>query len=33
MYTGIKGFETPEWRSKWKLFDAIHPEWKKQAIK
>lgn len=33
MYTEIKGFETAEWRLKWKLFDAIHPEWEKQVIK
>jgi hypothetical protein len=33
MYTEIKGFETPEWRLKWKLFDALHPDWEKQVIK
>jgi hypothetical protein len=33
MYTEIKGFETPEWRLKWKLFDALHPEWEKEVIK
>jgi hypothetical protein len=33
MYTEIKGFETPEWRLKWKLFDALYPEWEKQVIK
>lgn len=32
-WTEVKGFETPEWRLKWKLFDAIHPEWNKQVIK
>jgi hypothetical protein len=26
-------FETREWRLKWKLFDAIQPEWEKQVIK
>jgi hypothetical protein len=31
--TEIKGFETPEWRLKWKLFDALHPAWEKQVIK
>lgn len=33
MYTEIKGFETPEWRLKWKLFEALHPEMDKQVIK
>lgn len=32
-WTEIKGFETPEWRLKWKLFDALYPERKKQVIK
>ena len=33
MYTEIKGFRRPEWRLKWKLFDALHPDWEKQVIK
>jgi len=33
MYTEIKGFATSEWRFKWALFDAIHPDWEKQVIK
>jgi hypothetical protein len=33
VYTEVKGFETPEWRLKWKLFDALYPEWEKQVIK
>lgn len=33
VYTEVKGFETPEWRLKWKLFDALHPEIEKQVIK
>lgn len=33
MYTEIKGFETPEWRLKWKLFDALFPDIEKQVIK
>jgi hypothetical protein len=33
MWTEIKGFETSEWRFKWALFDAIHPDWEKQVIK
>lgn len=32
-YTEVKGFETPEWRLKWKLFEALHPELKKQVVK
>jgi hypothetical protein len=32
-YTEIKGFETPEWRLKWKIFDALYPEYNKQVIK
>ena len=32
MYTEIKGFQTPEWRLKWKLFEALHPELEKQVI-
>jgi hypothetical protein len=33
MWTEIKGFETPEFRLKWKLFDALYPERDKQVIK
>ena len=33
MWTEVKGFETPEWRLKWKLFDALFPERNKQIIK
>jgi hypothetical protein len=33
MWTEIKGFETPEWCLKWKLFDALYPERDKQVIK
>jgi len=33
MWTEIKGFETPEWRLKWKLFEALYPERDKQVIK
>jgi len=32
MWTETKGAETAEWRIKWKLFDAIHPDWDKQVI-
>jgi hypothetical protein len=33
MWTEVKGFETPEWRLKWKLFEALYPERDKQVIK
>lgn len=33
IYTEIKGFETPEWRIKWALFDALYPDLEKQVIK
>lgn len=33
MWTEVKGFETPEWKLKWKLFEAIFPEREKQVIK
>lgn len=33
VYTEIKGFETPEWKLKWKIFDALYPELDKQVIK
>ena len=29
----VKGYETPEWRLKWKLFEALHPEKRKQVIR
>lgn len=32
-WTEIKGFETAEWRLKWKLFSALYPERDKQVIK
>jgi hypothetical protein len=32
-YPEVKGFETPDLRLKWKLFDALHPEFEKPAIK
>lgn len=32
MYTEVKGFPTPEFRLKWKLFDALYPEIEKQVI-
>jgi hypothetical protein len=33
MYTEVKGFETAEWRLKWKLFEALFPHLDKQIIK
>jgi hypothetical protein len=33
MWTEVKGLETPEWRLKWKLFEALYPEREKQVIK
>lgn len=33
IYTEIKGFETPEWKLKWKLFEVVYPALKKQVIK
>jgi hypothetical protein len=32
MWTEIRGFETPEWRLKWNLFDMLHSDWEKQVI-
>ena len=32
MWTEVKGFPTPEWRLKWKLFEALFPERDKQVI-
>ncbi len=29
----IKGKETPDWKLKWKLFDALHPDWDKVVVK
>lgn len=33
VWTEVKGFETPEWRLKWKLFEALYPERDKKVIK
>lgn len=32
MWTEVKGFKTPEWELKWKLFEALYPERDKQVI-
>jgi hypothetical protein len=32
VWTEVKGFKTPEWRLKWKLFCAIYPERDKQVV-
>lgn len=32
MWTEVKGYPTPEWRLKWKLFDALYPDREKQVI-
>jgi len=32
MWTEVKGFRTPEWMLKWKLFEALYPERDKQVI-
>jgi hypothetical protein len=29
----VKGFETPEWRLKWKLLDALFPDQDKEVVK
>lgn len=29
----IKGKETPDWKLKWRLFDALHPDWDKVVVK
>ena len=29
----VKGMETPEWKLKWRLFDALHPDWDKVVVK
>jgi hypothetical protein len=31
-YIEVKGFETPVWKLKWKLFEALYPELKKKSI-
>ena len=31
--TEVKGFETREWRLKWKLFEACYPDRKKKVVK
>lgn len=33
VWTEVKGFETADWRLKWKLFEALYPERDKQVIK
>lgn len=33
VWTEVKGFETPEWRLKWRLFEALYPERDKKVIK
>lgn len=33
VWTEVKGFETPEWRLKWKLFCALFPERDKKVVK
>lgn len=32
-YVEVKGFEKPEWKLKWKLFEALYPDLKKTIIK
>ena len=32
VYTEVKGFATPEWRLKWKLFQALYPHYEKQVV-
>lgn len=32
MWTEVKGFATPEFRLKWKLFDVLYPEREKQVV-
>ncbi len=32
-YVEVKGFEKPEWKLKWKLFEALYPKYKKTIIK
>ncbi len=32
-YIEVKGFETPEWRLKWKLFGACYPEKEKKVVR
>ncbi len=33
VWTEVKGFETPEWRPKSRLFDVLHPDLDKQVTK
>jgi hypothetical protein len=33
MWTEVKGFETPDWRLRWKLFEACYPERNKQVVR
>ncbi len=32
-YIEVKGYPTPEWLLKWKLFDALWPHLRKQIVK
>jgi len=32
-YVEVKGFETPEWRLKWKLFDALYGQLENVRLK
>jgi hypothetical protein len=32
-WTEVKGFETPEWRLKWKLFEALYPDRSMQVVR
>lgn len=33
MWTEVKGFDTVDWRIKWKLFEALYPERAKQVVR
>lgn len=32
-YVEVKGHETPVWKLKWALFDALYPQFRKQLVK
>lgn len=32
-YIEVKGFETPVWKLKWKLLEALYPDYKKTIVK
>lgn len=32
-YVEIKGTETKDWKLKWALFDALHPDWDKVIVR